>query len=255
MTRLIGVFPLLITVGCGSSSDNDVRPELDTLLSDAPDVVMYLADQLPEGFRGDAHPLLDSKDQVVVTASWSRTGTGRASTLGYVPPQFHEPFRNLRAANLRQTYASSDFSAFLPADENLASVGSMWTLDLPGIQQILQQLHPAVSMTTRSTGRLSGPDGGVGIVRAASPTHAEIAFRVHAELNLEPGVYYTPAHFSGHLIVNRKSGSVEHFEIGIPAESTLNVTLTIALPTEVLVLKQAKAARADGTFSGVAMRA
>ena len=86
-----------------------------------------------------------------------------------------------------------------------------------------------------STGRLAGPDGGFAILRAVGKTHAEIVFRIHAEIEPEQGVFFTPAHFSGSLLVNKQLGTVEHFRLGIPTDGGLNATLTVALPTEALL--------------------
>ena len=120
---------------------------------------------------------------------------------------------------------------YAPESEELGSVGDMWAVDLDGMAVFLGQFHPSVSMHLDATGRRAGPDGGFAILRAMSPMYAEIIFRVHAEYDLAPGVYYTPAHFSGRLVVNRQEGTVEDFYLGIPTDTSLNVTLTYTLPT------------------------
>src|SRR5262249_27516509 len=65
----------------------------------------------------------------------------------------------------------------------------------------------------------------------------DIAFRVHGEYYLTPDdkplvkTWYTPAYFSGHLLVNRKKGTVDYFRLGIPTDKALNVHLTASAET------------------------
>ena len=60
-------------------------------------------------------------------------------------------------------------------------------------------------------------------------------FEFHAEIEPDQSVFFTPAHFSVSLLVNKQLGTVEHFQLGIPTDEGLNATLTVALPTEALV--------------------
>ena len=246
MSKLFFPGLLLVVVGCGTSANTNESPTSDRALSYNPDdelaaaeqvenVKMYQAELLPEGFRGGVHHFLSSQQTVEVVAEWTPTGTGRAMELGYFPPRFYQPFLDLRASERRRTYRAGQFSAFLPPDEDLDSVGRMWTVDLPKVELFLEQLDPRVATQVRSVGRLAGPDGGVALLTGSSPSHAEITFRIHAELQLKAGVFYTPAHFSGRLIVNKQKGTIEHFRLGIPQTSTLNVTLTVVLPAEALI--------------------
>jgi hypothetical protein len=60
-------------------------------------------------------------------------------------------------------------------------------------------------------------------------------FRIHAEFYLTPkeepevliGAWYTPAYFSGRILVNKRMGTVDHFRLGIPTDKALNVHLTV----------------------------
>lgn len=230
----IGLCFLLIA-GCSSQNSTESPPvsveaETQPILVEA-----HRASEIPEGFRGDVHPLLTGAKLVDVVAFWTPVGTGRGLQLGYFPEQFYGSFRELRVAEARRTYTASHFSAFLPKDDDLGSVGRMWAVDLEKVSDFLSQFHPGISMKVRSTGRRAGPNGGFAMLRAVSPTHAEIVFRVHAEIDVAPGLFYTPAHFSGSLIVNKQSGTIENFELGIPTDRTLNVTLSAILPREALI--------------------
>jgi hypothetical protein len=49
-----------------------------------------------------------------------------------------------------------------------------------------------------------------------------------AEEPREPA-WYTPAYFSGHVLVNRRTGTVDHFRLGVPTDKALNVHLTLAV--------------------------
>lgn len=225
----------LLIAGCRPQISTESTPDSVQVETQPISVVAHRASEIPEGFRGDVHPLLAEAKTVEVVALWARVGTGRGLKLGYFPEQFYGPFRELRVAEARRIYTASHFSAFLPNDEDFSSVGRMWAVDLEKVSDFLSQFHTGISMKLRSTGRRAGPNGGFAVLRAASPTHAEIVFRVHAEIDVAPGLFYTPAHFSGSLIVNKQSGTIENFTLGIPTDRTLNVTLSAILPLEALV--------------------
>jgi hypothetical protein len=73
-----------------------------------------------------------------------------------------------------------------------------------------------------------------------SPSHLDVAFRIHAEFYLTPDdwpadwplveAWYTPAYFSGRLLVNRRAGTVDHFRLALATDKALNVHLTIDAP-------------------------
>ena len=185
-----------------------------------------------DGFRGDVHSLLHGDTQLEVAAHW--TAVERSRTIDQV-------FRPLTVAKQHQTYTAREFSAFLP--QEVDSVGQLWSLDLDKVAGFLKQFHPRASMHIEARGRRAGPDGAFGILRAMSPTHVEVFFRVHAEFNLDKydwytpaeisqlaktfgdDLWYTPAHLSGRMIVNRKTGTIEYFCLKIPTEKSLNVHL------------------------------
>src|SRR5262249_16841632 len=104
--------------------------------------------------------------------------------------------------------------------------------------KILGQFHPRPSMHLAAVGRRAGPDGAFAVLRAVSPSHLDIAFRLHAEFYLTPDdwpahrprlpAWYTPAYFSGRVLGNRRTGTVDPFRLGLAADRALNVHLTAA---------------------------
>jgi hypothetical protein len=191
--------------------------------------------EVSDGFRGDVHPLLFGRTILPVTALWSPVGTGRDRMHEKLHPQLYSWFTKLKPADERRTYTERDFSAFLP--EKLGEVGQVWELDGDKIAAILQQFHPKASLHVVAAGRRAGPDGAFAILRAVSPSHLEIAFRIHAEFYLTPDdwpsdqplfrAWYTPAYFFGNLVVNRQTGTVDYFRLELAKERALNVHLTV----------------------------
>jgi hypothetical protein len=88
-----------------------------------------------------------------------------------------------------------------------------------------------------ASGRRAGPDGAFALLRALSPSHAEIVLRMHAEFYLTPDdwpadrplirAWYTPAYFLGRVLVNRQTGTVDYFRLALASEQALNVHLTV----------------------------
>jgi len=216
-----------------------------------------VSDGIAAGYRGAAHPALSQTDRLKVQAYWELPKDGKVVPFEYplqmldplrprystrkssFPLEDYQPFSELRVAETAREYSASEFSVFMPADSELSTVGSMWAIDLEGVVRFLTQFHPAVSIHLDATGRVPGPNGGFGILRAVSSTHAEIWIRMHAEFEPQAPagieLFFTPAHFSGELLVNRATGHVERFRLAIPGTRALNATLTVKLPTEALI--------------------
>lgn len=187
---------------------------------------------VPDGFRGDLHPALHGRTPLEVTAHW--TALEKDQLKLKAPAEILAWFTELRPAVPRTTYLPRDFSAFLP--ESKANVGQVWALDPDRINRFLAQFHPHPSMRLVASGRRAGPDGAFALLRAVSPSHAEIVFRVHAEFLITPNVggdlqsvyaWLTPAYFHGRLLLNKDRGTVEHFQFGLPTEKALNAFLTV----------------------------
>lgn len=201
---------------------------------------------VPEGFRGDVHPLLRGQGELELTALWSgvalRDPTGnvmQGTSAGTVDGSTPSPFR-LSEATLRElrdptiavptrTYDAEALSAFLPIE--VERTGQRWTIDPARAGRFLDQFHAGVSTSfdryDASYGRRAGPPGAFGVVRALSPTHVEIVFRLHAEFFLHPTLVYTPASFIGRMLIDRDARAVEYFEMRVPTEHTINVTLSV----------------------------
>ena len=119
----------------------------------------------------------------------------------------------------------------------MGEVGQIWALDADRMASILRQFHPRPSMQLVAAGRRAGPDGAFATLRAVSPSYLDIVFRIHAEFYLTPDdwpadrplfqAWYTPAYFSGRVLVNRRTGTVEHFRLGLANDKALNVHLTV----------------------------
>jgi hypothetical protein len=188
-----------------------------------------------DGFRGEVHPLLFGGTQLEVTAQWTTVGKGRDQLHRDLHPKLYRWFTELHPAQPRRTYTKLDFSAFLP--EEVGEVGQVWALDGDKLLEILKQFHPRPSLHLVASGRRAGPDGAFAILRGVAPSHLDIVFRIHAEYYLTPDdwpadqplirAWYTPAYFIGRVLVNRETGTVDHFRLALPSDQALNVHLTV----------------------------
>jgi hypothetical protein len=111
----------------------------------------------------------------------------------------------------------------------------MWKIDPEAAAVFLRQFHEHTATTFdryhQPYGRRPGPAGAFGIVRALSPSHAEILFRVHAEFDLLDGsVVYTPACFLGRMLVDREAGTVAALEMHVPTDRPVNVNILLTFP-------------------------
>jgi hypothetical protein len=192
---------------------------------------------VPDGFRGNVHPVLFGHTRMEVTAHWSPVGPGRDQLHVKLKSSLYATIKGLQPNEPKRTYTESDFSAFLP--ETIGEAGQCWALDDAKIIRILTQFHPNASLQLVAAGRRAGPDGAFGILRAVSPDYLDIGFRIHAEFELTPAdwltgrpqirAWYTPASLTGTLLVNRKTGTVDYFQLAMPTEKSLNVHLTVEI--------------------------
>jgi hypothetical protein len=196
-------------------------------------VALNRGPEVLDGFRGDVHPLLHGRTELEVTAHWTKVGEGRDKLQTHVSPEVYAWFTQLQPARPQRTYTALDFSAFLPP--TVGDVGQLWSLDLDKPAEILKQFHPHPLMHLVASGRRAGPDGAFAILRAVSPNYLDIVFRVHAEFYLTPSegrykdvdAWYSPAYFSGRVLVNKTTGTVDHFRLALPTDKMLNVHLTV----------------------------
>ena len=151
-------------------------------------------------------------------------------------PKHAALFNNLSPVHSSQEYGTDAFSVFFPKES--FTVGHLWKLDVKNIIPFLRQFHPGATaemhnnpgtefvleffgLTLFRSGRFES-EGAYACLRAVSPTYAEIVFRIHAEflLDSEAGAYFTPAQFTGRLILNRKDGTIREFWLHLPPRNT-----------------------------------
>jgi hypothetical protein len=222
-----------------STGDHAAKYEYDTVGTN-PDVV------LPDGFRGDVHPLLDGDARLEVVARWKPTlkeGKRGGIKLGIIDnakaPEYSIPdeivalLTETTPVRERATWGAHELSAFLP--QEVTGTGQMWRIDPAAAVPLLAQFHPGVTTTfdryEQSYGRRPGPAGAFGIVRAVSSDWLDVLFRVHAEFVLREGsVLYTPACFLGRMLVDREAGTVEWLELHVPTDLGVNVDITVTFP-------------------------
>ena len=126
---------------------------------------------------------------------------------------------NLRAAEPEKQYAAAVFHDFLPSEA--ISVGECWEIKEAGVEELLKQLHPNVSLDMRV--EMYGLEECKGLwacLRAYNDQLVHIVFRIHAEFALEDG-WFTPSQFAGHLVMDRDQKAVVFFQMYLPA-GTLN---------------------------------
>jgi len=233
-------------------------------------VALNRGPEVLDGFRGDVHPLLFGRTRLEVTAQWTPVGKGRDQLHVSLNPMLYSWFTELRPARPRQIYTERDFSAFLPSPGGhpqdvmgeVRQLGDLWTLDADKMAGILKQFHSRPKMHLVAPGRRAGPDGAFAILRAVSPAYLDILFRIHAEFDLTPedwpaGVptihaWYTPAYFSGHVLLNRRTGTVDYFRLGLATDKAFNVHLTVAarhwgeLPRDIVRVERMELTGGDG---------
>ena len=149
-------------------------------------------------------------------------------------------FNNLSPAHPSQKYEVETFEAFFPKGD--VTVGDLWELDVNKVVPFLQQFHPGATAEMHiNPGRwmevnnqrvvISGmeSDGGFACLRALSSGYTEIVFRIHADFLLDKDIpaYFTPAQFTGRLVLNRNTGSIREFWLYLPSRNT-NVEILVS---------------------------
>uniref|UniRef100_A0A914BHM6 EF-hand domain-containing protein n=1 Tax=Patiria miniata TaxID=46514 RepID=A0A914BHM6_PATMI len=92
------------------------------------------------------------------------------------------------------------------------------------LHALLSMFHPRPFVHTRF-----GPQGAAALIRAENEMYVDVVFRIHAEFQLnEPPInpfWFTPAQFTGNLIIKRDSSHIEHFHLYVPSNKSLNVDM------------------------------
>ena len=152
-------------------------------------------------------------------------------------PKHAALFKNLSPAHPNQEYDVDAFKAFFP--KGSVPVGHVWELDMNEVLPFLRQFHPGATAAMHINPGGEGAieifgrrivlikvglesEGAFACLRALSATHAEIVFRIHAEfvLDKEARAYFTPAQFTGRLILNRNNGTIRDFWLHLPPRKT-----------------------------------
>ena len=147
------------------------------------------------------------------------------SVKGFIAPiehtlsHFHiewEALANLRVPEPEKQHSVSVFQSFLP--KKSVSVGECWQIEKTGVMELLRQLNPNPSVDMHLD---AGDSRGLwACLRAYNDQFAEIAFRIHAEFELEDG-WFTPSQFTGNLIIDQTENKVVCFKMYVP-EGTVN---------------------------------
>lgn len=176
--------------------------------------------------------ILDKQATLQVRAIWEPIADSALGLPDY-SPENTALFNNLSPVHPTQEYEADAFTAFFPKED--VAVGDLWKLDVNEVIPFLQQFHPGATAEMHinpgawrdADGRrvvVSGmeSDGGFASLRALSSGYVEIVFRVHAEflLDKDAAAYFTPAQFTGRLVLNRNSGTIREFWFYLPSRNT-----------------------------------
>ena len=179
---------------------------------------------------------LDTQETVQVQAYWDPIADASLGLPDH-SPKHAALFKNLSPAHVSREYDVDAFKAFFP--KGSVPVGHVWELDMNEVLPFLRQFHPGATAEMHINPGGEGAievfgrrivlikvglesEGAFACLRALSPTHAEIVFRIHAEfvLDEEARAYFTPAQFTGRLILNRNNGTILDFWLYLPQRKT-----------------------------------
>lgn len=150
-------------------------------------------------------------------------------------------------AQSTSVFFAKQFKVILPPKEQL-NVGEVWwiipselnifTGYLPNnryypptpkgrevlIHNLLSMFHPRPFVKSRFAAQ-----GTVACIRARSDFYYDIVFRIHAEFQLnEPPEFpfwFSPAQFTGHIIISKDASHVREFKLFVPNNRSLNVDM------------------------------
>src|SRR5262249_23709932 len=159
----------VVTIGCSSdntapSTSTTTRETRASAKPKGPEpVAVNRGSEIPDGFRGDVHPLLSGQTRLPVPPFWTPVRHGRDQLHQSLHPTVYAWFAELKPAQPQVTCTERDFSAFLP--ESVGEVGQTWSIDAEKMLPFLKQFHPRASVHLVAAGRRAGPDGAFGILR------------------------------------------------------------------------------------------
>lgn len=92
------------------------------------------------------------------------------------------------------------------------------------VHRLLSMFHPRPFVFSRFA-----PQGSIAVVRALNKKYVDIVFRIHAEFQLNQPPFYpfwfTPAQFTGNIIISKDGTKVLSFKLYVPTEKRLNVDM------------------------------
>ena len=124
-------------------------------------------------------------------------------------------------AEIREaSYSEETFANFLWKDK--IKVGEPWKLEEFKAIPVLEQLHhvPLTNLNMDASGAYA-------VLRAASSDYFQILFRLHAQFCIADYIYLTPAQFDGTLLIDRRTGKVELFELLVPNNHRKNLAFEV----------------------------
>ena len=142
--------------------------------------------------------------------------------------------RELKVAEEKKTWKSSDFQPFLPTND--AKLGDLWEVDPRKVLPILKQFHVGARSQLHH-GSVASP-GGWACLSSVGDNFAEVHFRIHAEFLLEgdggtmKSSWFTPAQFQGRMTVDNIAKKVVAFQIGVPLQSA-NVDINLPIGADI----------------------
>lgn len=132
---------------------------------------------------------------------------------------------NFKPLHPLKNYSTADFQVFLPPLP--VGIGDVWDIDSEGILPFLRQFHSGATTELqyyskkRERHLRKGTNGAKACLKAISPEHIEIAFRIHVLFMLDgPGAFFMPAQFAGHLVINRNTRRVCKFSLSLPSRNS-----------------------------------
>ncbi|MCY3740883.1 MAG: hypothetical protein OXH00_07675 [Candidatus Poribacteria bacterium] len=132
---------------------------------------------------------------------------------------------NFKPLHPLKNYSTADFQVFLPPSP--VDIGDVWDIDSEEILPFLRQFHLGVTTELRYYSKKrerqvrKGTNGAKACLKAISPEHIEIAFRIHALFMLDgPEALFMPAQFAGHLVINRNTRRLYKFSLSLPSRNS-----------------------------------
>jgi hypothetical protein len=192
---------------------SDIIPE--SPYTEPPALTIKAGAGLP--FSGEIHPELASSSPIALTAHWSQLP--RDTMRMDEDKAMLDIYGSLSPVEKVREVSPELLSGFFPAGE--LSEHPIWAVDMERTRRILTQFDPNPNTQLRN----GGPNGGFALVQAENEDYWLIHARTHAEFELAPKNYYTPAYFQVQLLLHKKTDTVEYFRLSIPTKHGLNVDM------------------------------